>query len=188
MGYETELIFVTGNHKTKEGRISGYQHVEASLEMGKCADGAFGELIKACRIDSKRGYPAIIKEIEQVEKLHKELFTADGDYTEELKAIPDDAGRSKRAVPYYKAKDALEKKVPYFYKDGNTELFLDAYGSLLMVASLKDVKTAIIKSNAKEIMDGNFELGYRRFDMAIRMIEAFEQFFGETVQVILYGH
>lgn len=188
MGYETELIFVSGYKKTKEGRICGYQSVEATLEMGKCASGAFGELLKECGFGGRSEKTSLIKEVEQVESMHKELFTSDGDYTEEMKAIPNEADKSKRCAPYYKAKEALEKKLPYFFKDGNTELFMDAYGSLLMVASLEDVKKAIVKSNAQEIISGNYELGYRRFNIALRMIEAFEQDFGEAVQVILYGH
>ena len=190
MGYETELIFVTGNNKTKAGRICGYQSVEATLEMGKCAYGVFGELIDRCRNEVKATHDQAVRDVEHMELLGRELFTHEGNYTPEMEAIKTQAEREKRSAPYYKEKRAIETKLPYFYKDGNTELFLDAYGDLLLVASLIDLKLAILKSNAEEIHDKHYENGggYRRFNMAIRLIEAFQLDFGEDVQVILYGH
>ena len=115
MGYETELIFVTGNNKTKAGRICGYQSVEATLEMGKCAYGAFGELIDRCRNEVKATHDQAVRDVEHMELLGRELFTHEGNYTPEMEAIKTQAEREKRSAPYYKEKRAIETKLPYFY-------------------------------------------------------------------------
>lgn len=185
MGYETKLIFVTNHRKKKEGRPVDYCSVVATLEMGKICYDFVGDLIGKLQKIVKPLEELYRNKIKEMEEVHKELFNSDGNWTEELAKLPK-AEQDKRYAVYSKIRIALEKKLPFVF-EGDDATFEDCYGNLLLVASLKEVKEAIIKSNAKEIAEGNYEFGYRRFNVALKLIEGLEDF-GEEVFVILYGH
>lgn len=187
MGYETKLIFVTANKK-KEGRPVGYCRVEAELEMGKI--GGYGEidvlLTKATEVSKKlkTEYGELVDTLKEGEK---EMFNSEGDYTEEYSTMKEKVRDREYNKMIGIPRRKLDKVLPYVY-DGDDQAFEDAYGDFLLVVGLKELKEAIIKDNASEIAKGNYELGYRRFNIALKLIEGFEHDFGEEVLVVMWGH
>lgn len=187
MGYDTKLVFVSNSGHRSKGRMVGYCSVIATLEMGCCSYHDMGDLINKCRENNKEHEADLLVNVERARELYKNLFTSDGEYTEEVAGLTKEA-RQERIDAYYKLKKAIEKRLPFFFADnGNDELYTDSYGDLLLVASLADVKRAIVKSNAKSIANGEHDMGYRRFNTAVKLIEGLEDF-GEDVEVIMFGH
>lgn len=187
MGYETKLVFVTHSNKSVEGRVVGYCCVIGTMDLSKCAYDDMGDLIEKCRTENKALGKDLHDEIEHMENVYKTIFDHDGEYVSEVEKLPKVEQNKKYAV-YSKLRQSLEKKLPFFYADnGNDQIFEDRYGDVLLVAGINDVKKALIRSNAKSIAKGEYELGYRRFNAAIKMIEGLENF-GEEVSVVLFGH
>lgn len=183
MGYETKVMFVTNYQK--KGTAVGYCRQEASLEMGKICSGKVGELIDRLQNEVKPLEEKYRDQIKEIEEDSRKIYDRDGNYLEEISNLPE---KKKKLISqkHFKKQKALEVVLPYVY-DGNEQVFEDSYGNFLLIATLKEVKEAIIKDNAKEITDGNYEFGYRRFNIALKLIEGFETF-GEEVLVILFGH
>ena len=186
MGYETKLIFVT-NYTSKKGKIVGYCRKEATLEMGKVAYGWFGSLI-----DKLQANVAILEEkyrdkIEQVNVANNQMFDRAGEWTKEYESISVEERNKEYTNLISKPTQILEKALPFIY-EGNDKYYEDNYGNFFLVATLQEVKEAIVKDNAKDIAKGETDIGYRRYAIALKMIEAFEHDFGEPVFVILAGH
>lgn len=96
---------------------------------------------------------------------------------------------------YHRASRVLENKLPYiFWEDGNIESFEDSYGDLLLVVSLEELKEAIEYDRAQDIIknDGNEYKYYRRFDLALNMINTFlnnkDVWDHENIKVVMWGH
>ena len=181
MGYETRLIFVHGNKPV------GYQQNLAELDLCKVAYNHFGELIDICRIRQK--VPKRVRKM--LDKLN-EIKNKIGDLSELAfwvgEEIDADDLKEKLQKQQFDLELKLEKHLPFLYGlDGDETFFDDQYGDVLLIASLDEVKQAIIKDQAKSIVEEGFN--YRRFDVALRMIEGFERkpdF--EGIKVVLFGH
>ena len=69
----------------------------------------------------------------------------------------------------------------YLYSDdGNTKLTHDRYDKRLTAVPVADVLAAIKAENAG--------LAYRRYDMAIAMLEAAQHQFGDRLCCVMFGH
>lgn len=186
MGYDTKLVFVTCNGKRKDGRIVGYCSEVASIELACAAYDDFGELIEKKRRENDKVEKGVKTALEELEEKHKGLYTHEGEHTEEVMRMSKTA-QDKLTKAYYKLKKEVERELPYFYPDGNTEAYRDSYGDLLLVGSLEEVNEAILKSNAKSIAKGDYPNGYRRFNAALKLMEGLKDF-GEDIYVIMFGH
>jgi len=182
MGYETTAIFVSSNDDFK-----GYCGIQATLDMGKIAYGKIAELMS--NID--RHDNADLKVLEQEWKKQHEHCFINGDYTPELKAM-DKGDRNIEIDKVFALENKLDKKLPcIFYQNGNMKDYTDRYGEPLMLVDLKDFRKAIIADNKELISCGAFkEPGYRRLNMAVKMIDMFkEKIWGsQPVKVILWGY
>jgi hypothetical protein len=186
MGYETTLIFVTGG----VNGFKGYCSIEATLRMGKIAyEGEISMLIEELRkCDTETDYTKDKARTEQ----YRRIFTY-GEWSAEMQELTE-GERDKEYDKYWKLRVQLEEKFPYvYYNEGENEQFTDNYGDFLMLTDLETLLSALIKDRAKHITehDTHHGYGYRRYELAIRLTEAFmnEKIWGkEQVKVILFGH
>ena len=186
MGYDTTAIFISGgsrNHK-------GYCGVEATLEMGCIAYGEIAKLMDAKKFKKPKA-DLLKKEIKAFEEREKSWFTADGNYTEEMEKLSEDE-RKVLSKEKHKADQLLESQLPYIYHGGtNSQSYADVYGDIFMVVSLDEMRVAVIKQQAKLINEKSYEIGYRRFNIILKMIEEFrdkEQWGENNIKIILWGH
>ncbi|NOQ37613.1 hypothetical protein GQ472_01870 [archaeon] len=183
MGYETELIFIQVNH-----RLKGFQRVIATLQMGKICYGKIYQLVQESKVhdkDQKLG-----AEIDAYERQAGRCYIADGDYTETLKKMPEQE-RKAEIDKLLKMSATLDRKLCYIYRDSDRQCYTDKCGDILMVVSLSNLYATLIEEQARLISEGEFEVGYRRFEMAIRMIDKFmdKKIWGnEELKVIMWGH
>ena len=187
MGYETRLIFISAGSKKK---TVGYCSKVAELELSKVAYNNIGKLIEQKRHDSDELRKEIGQQIKEIKIMHSDLFGADGDYTEEAKSMtPKD--RDLAIKKMYDLKSKVEKKIPYIYIGEDEQGYEDSYGDLLLVATLQELKSALVHDNALAVVgkDREDSLGDSHFILAIKMIEEFEntkKWHG--IKVVLYGH
>lgn len=185
MGYETNLIFVSSGY-SQHGKFKGFCPVEATLEMGKIHYGHVGNLIDKTKqsISEK-----VVHLIEEYNELHDKVFDHEGQTLHKIKELPKEE-QQKRFEEVFTLMRKLEEQVPFVYAEGgNYHNFSDNYGDPLLLVSLKDLKKAIkadLKESIKKKEYG--KLGYRRFNVALKMIEAFESKQFNDVGVILFGH
>jgi len=183
MGYETTLIFVSNGYKPK---FKGYCGVEATLKMGKIAYDALGELIQKTRIP-EAFREEMKKLVEDKRAGHAKMFNSEGNYNAEYSVMPEEKRRKIYHRLIGKIAKQLDAKIPYiYYDDMNDGSYTDAYGDFLMLVTLAELKKAVELDRAKMTLEGG---GYRRFDMALKLIETFEHDFGsEEVRVVMWGH
>jgi len=182
MGYETTLLFVSHYRE----KFVDFGKIEATLRMGKIAYDYISDLIGKHTRKNKK----LIEKAKRWSNLHNEIYNLDGNHTMEFKELSEKE-QQKKVDKLHKLEESLNAKLPYVYHtSGNKQDYLDCYDDLLIVVPLEELREAIIKSQAKTITDGQYELGYRRFDMALRMIEMFDKkiWGSKDVKVILYGH
>lgn len=195
MGYETCLLFVSN---WKKG-FTGYCSIEASLEMGKCSGyDAISELMEKAQAKHTKKETAALKSlIAEHEHGHKSMFTEEGNYTPEYAAMNEKFAQKAYNELIAKPAKALEKRLPYvMWYSHSIEEYEDSYGDLLMVVTLDECRAAMLKALAqsmgKDDYPGDKDVipGYRRFHMALKLIEAFDpKIWGEKdVRVMLYGH
>jgi len=197
MGYETTMLIVEG--KEKKGKPAGYHSVIASVELSCCGgNGYMGKLIQKLKTDDQKPKDKLLyEEVSDAENEHKKCFNAEGNWVEELEHASK-KDQDKVTNKYYSMIRKIEAKLPYVYwNNQNSNFFIDNYGSLLIVATIKEAYEALIRDQAqyyqqllidkKEYSSIN---GYRRFHLAIKVLEGFIQ--NEScwsgVKVILYGH
>lgn len=191
MGYETTMLVVDGSEK--KGKPVGYQSIIASLELSCCGHkGPMGQLIEQLQKAVKELSKETLNEVSEVEEEQKKCFTSNGDYTPELEKLSEE-DKNKRTKKYFSMRQKLSDKLPYVYhRDHNNEEFVDCYGDALLVASVKEVYEALVRDQAETIANKEYDsaYGYRRFHLAIKLLEAFMQDSGSwsRVKVILYGH
>lgn len=188
MGYETTMLVVEG-HEKKNGKPFGYHSVIASVELSCCGDkGPMGLLIHS-RNDVNN---ELLKEIDDMKDAESECFDADGNWVEELRGASEE--EKKRATKtYHSKKRILSERLPYiFWTGSDDETFTDSYGSPLIFATLEEVYEALVRDQAKIIAEEEYEgsYGYRRFHLAIKLLEGFlqDKDSWKNVKVILYGH
>lgn len=186
MGYETKLIFVT-NYTSKKGKIVGYCKKEATLEMGKIAYGYMGKLIDKLQSKVEALEVKYREKIAKVNFWYNDMFDREGSWTKEYARLSDEQRNKEYQSLITKPTKILEKALPFIY-EGDNKYYEDNYGNFFLVATLQEVKEAIVKDNAEDIAKGETDIGYRRYAIALKMIEAFEHDFGESVFVILAGH
>lgn len=184
MGYETEFIFVQENKGRK-----GYQTIEATLQMGQIHYSHLETLMRKAKVPDKDR--KIIDEVNDYERQEKRCFTADGNYTDTLKGMTDIELKAE-INKLFRMSNKLDKRLCYIHR-GNDSMncYTDLCGDLLMVVSLKDLRTALIKEQARLVEAGEYETGYNRFDMALRMIDTFldRKIWGAgQVKVLMWGH
>lgn len=182
MGYETTLIFVyTWGRKKK-----GFWEVVASINLGKVAWGEFGRLIDELSTKNRKWLEKrkrIAKWLDEWETIKsKLLYEVENLEKEEIEEL-----KTRR----FELERILEKHLPMiFFKNDNYPSFTDDYGDLLMVTDLETVKDAIIKTQAEELVKDGAETTYRRFDVALAMIDAFiltKEKWNNNIKVILWG-
>lgn len=183
MGYETKAIFVSSHSGFK-----GYCSVIATLDMGKIADGHIYDLIgKAHSTDSK----TLEARVKEWRDRHDYIFNAEGNYTDELLKMSEE-DKQKEVDKLFEMQHKLDERLPYIFETSNhVHDYTDDYGELMMMVDLKDFRSAVVKENKVLIAKGIYNApGYRRFVMAIRMIDMFDKkIWGEEpVKVILWGH
>jgi hypothetical protein len=79
--------------------------------------------------------------------------------------------------------DGKRPEAPELYiyaEDGNTRTLEDSYGHNLGVYNPNEVLAALKRDNTPE--------KYRRYDMAIGLLEATIPVFGDELKVVFYGH
>lgn len=183
MGYDTELIFIAVNNDLK-----GYQTIVATLEMKGINYGHMADLISWSHVPDKDG--KLSAKVSAYERQHKRCYNS-GDHTDLLKLMSE-AERKAETDKLRKMDGELEKMLCYIYHMDNGHVsYEDRVGDLLMVVSLDALREALIKSQAEAITNGEYKMGYRRFDMALRMVDMFldRNVWGkEPVKVVLWGH
>lgn len=190
MGYDTRLVIVKRNKRSRKAMSTdNYMRKEAELEMGCCCYGKIAELISSLRKKNAQ-HVGISEEIQEFTACHKAIFNAEGNWTEELAALSE-AAQHERCATLHKLQRALNKKIPYMYVD-DEETYTDSYGDVLLVASVQEIRSAILQdlaaSVAKKEYEGLGNGGYRRFNIALDLLNSFKNNFGEDVEVVLYGH
>lgn len=184
MGYETRLIFVSDWEK----KFKGFGSAEATLEMGCISYGFIAELIKKLRSNNKLIRP-INKKIDRFEELQKKVYGDDGNYPEDFKSL-DRKEQRKLEKEHWQLEKELGKKLLYIY-DGRKQAFRDAYGDLLLVVSLDELKEALIKDDARLIHEEKYDKGYRRFKLALEMIQHFQNpdyWNKNEIKIVMWGH
>lgn len=186
MGYETTLYFVDNWDKRKRG----FLQVIGSLDLCKVAYGNFGDLLDKIRKRQKvsKRVKNLLDELRNVRnkkaELEEQIFW-NGDTPIESD-VKEKIHQKETALEH-----KLEKYLPFIFIDGNTQEFEDSYGEVLMIADLEEVENAIVKDQAKSIVEKEFDdgKGYRRFDTALKMIESFKTKDQWTnIKVVLWGH
>ena len=187
MGYETCLLFIDERKYTKD---KGYARIEATLEMGCICNDMVGKLIEKS-VPKKTTKEKLRKQIKAWEKQRAKCYTSDGEYTEEMNDLSEKE-REIECDKSYKMSRELDKKLYHVcYSDKNTQQYTDCYGDVLIVVSLADLKEAITLDQAKMIHTKEYDIhGYRRFAMALAVIEQFEnkEHWDENIKVIMWGH
>jgi hypothetical protein len=185
MGYDTRLVFVTGTKNKKTKKLTGYCSVVATMEMACIAYNAFGALIDQKREAlGKHNQKVIAGHVQETEDLGKEIYGADGEHTDEFLALDIKEQERKKKV-YYTSRKTLEQMHPYIYEGGDGQRFLDSYGDVLMIATLEEVRLALAKDAAKQLLEEG--QAYRRYAPALALCDALKDF-GEDVEVVMYGH
>jgi hypothetical protein len=187
MGYETKLYVVQNNHiiqndseKTDPPKTTGYCNIMGMVELCKCGyEGPMSDFINevyTVKDEDKEEYNRLVKLAQERTSLHNQIFTLEGDFAEGYHANHESLER------FREIGIELEEKVPYAYIESDMyQTYLDKYGDLLRVVELKDVKEAMEKANEIEV--------YRRFDMAIALIEqTLKHCRPENTKAMLYGH
>ena len=184
MGYETKAIFVRSNDKFK-----GFCSIQATLEMGKIAYGHISKLMEKARNPIRN--TTLEDSVKQWKDMHDYVYNAEGNYTDALLKM-DDVDKQKEVDKLFEMGHKLNEQLPYIFEtSNNVHDYTDAYGELMMLVDLKDFRAALVKENKLMIAKGFYEApGYRRFVMAIKMIDMFDpKIWGdEPVKVILWGH
>ena len=187
MGYETRLIFVSNSYK-KSGKFHDYCHIEASLEMGKIAYDNVGALIEKSKVRDIKD--ELKKLVEEWESKHNDIYNSNGDYTESAEDMPEKE-REREIRRLCVVENKLSVKLPYIFEtNGNKQDYTDDYGDFLIVVEMEDLYRAIVQDQAKGIAEHQYELGYRRYAMALKMIEEFmnRKMWGEKIKVVMWGH
>lgn len=181
MGYETRLVFVNTWEKT-----NGYKTVEATLEMGKICHNEFSKLID--KITTRQA-----SKNEATEKLRDTLRTNNNRKEQVIEDLfwkgekPDVSEAKEIRKVEGETEDTLEKKLPFIYEDGERQSYEDCYGSVLLVATLEEVKDAIVQDQTKSITEDGKP--YRRYSVALAMINEFlNKKEWSQIKVILWGH
>jgi len=128
------------------------------------------------------------KLIEKYEAQRKYCWDRDGDYSEELNDMTD-TKRNAEIKKLFRMAANLDKELHYIYYEGSDQQYEDRYGNTLMIVSLEDLKKAIIKDQAQMVIEG-YDNGYRRFNIALKMIESFQdkKDWNDNVKVVMWGH
>ena len=182
MGYETTLIFVE-SYQSNTKRIKGFQNVVGSVEMCKVAYHAFGKLLDEKTAEVK----AYLAEHKNIESDLKELDKLRSNLT-------GDWGNDKTQYePVMRLEEKLGKLLPYiFWTDSERERFDDSYGAVFAIASLEEVRQAIIQDMATNVINKDYgNTGYYwRYDLAIGLIDAIQKYSQEAkcIKVVLWGH
>lgn len=188
MGYETKMMIVHSYDK----KGGNYQEIEATLEMGRICYDAVAELIDKARAENNKKVRAykkktgkdLFEQIELIKEYHDVAFTARGDYNPDLT----EKDVEKAVKRYFDHRGRIERVLPFVYDNHDEESFVDCYNDLLLIVSVKEAIEAFKKNNAIAVAKGDYETGYRRYDIAIKLLEAFQVDFGQEVRVVLFGH
>ena len=146
-----------------------------------------GQLIQSRSVVDKE----LHEDMKELEALLRKCFNADGEWVEELEHASEE-DRNRVTKKYYAALHILVANLPYIYWGSKDESFTDSYGSRLIVATIEEVYDALVRDQAKTIADKEYDsaYGYRRFHLAIKLLEGFlqDKVSWKNVRVILYGH
>jgi len=190
MGYETKMMVVSSYGRLNKKKLAGYLKQEATLELGCVCYDKLGDLIRRLKDESKEveGAEELRDEISAISKEYKAIYT-DGDYSYEALQLTKKQ-REARGKKLCNREHRLGKKLPYVFEGSSNETYTDSYGDFLLVATLEEVLEAMVKDQAKSILKEEYESnrGYRRFALAIALLESFKSDFGDEVKVVLYGH
>lgn len=185
MGYDTTLIFVEDWQK----KFKSYCRILATVDLAKVGCDNFGDLISKCQKPNRYQkqivrYDKLVNEIEDLNYSIAHEKDVE-EYVKTLKAL-------QKELKQIEAK--LEEKCPFiYYESGNIVSFSDRYSEPLMIASLEDVREAIIRDQAKTIHKKEYDgiRGYRRYNTGLALVEHFldtDQWVKGTVRVVLWGH
>lgn len=175
MGYETTLLFV-------EGYAGGYQHILATVEMGKIAyeGSAISKVIDLREKDSP-----LRSELAKLETTRTKIYDHEGNYTNALLRFKEDK-RERIVKTFHADLKKIEEKLPYVYhKDQSKEQFTDPYGSLLIVASIHEVGEALKHDQQEDQKKGERE--YTPYAVALAVVEQFKKS-KDHLKVVLWGH
>ena len=181
MGYETTLIVVEANSFKKDGSPYDFMNIVATIELCK----ANGKYLDALRVSNKE----FNKEVNRMEDLQNMMYTRGGNYNEEFKKLSKTA-RKKIEQEDLRLSKKMHKQLPFiFYTSHNDENYTDSYGDALMVIDVKAAYNAILKDQAESIAKGEYEHGYRRYTVALKLLEAFlDEEKWPRLKVVLWGH
>jgi len=186
MGIHTYAHFVTsGYHGKGRKKFIGYCPEVAMLDMGyKILSDNIGAV-------AQKHTPPDDKRVWEINEMEMKWYTREGNHTEWFKNLSK-TEKKEFDKKWHKLHNELDKKYPYFY-NGNQERYSDDMNSNtpFIIIPLKEFRAAVIKDQAKLINEEDgYDLGFRKFDMAIQMCDMFlnkEVWGDEEVRVILWN-
>ena len=178
MGYETELIFIQDWNRKK----GGFKQILARVEMGKICYNEFSKLLEKSKKEATVKQAGLLSELNDIRGDLDDATQGESDFDRDwIKKANDNL---------WKVENKLEKSLPMIFARDD-QSFEDSYGDLLIIVSLDDLYRAIMLDSAKELSNYKNPKGYRRYNLALKMIENFmdTEFWAKgNVKVVLWGH